>query len=84
MNSNSLYFSFALIKVVVTLVMPIRFFKLPTTVMHCFTYVLAIVLMEGTPSNTMTRSAKYVAMMKSCSTTKAVFLACKMNLKGVS
>lgn len=43
-------------------------------------YVLAQVFLEGTPSNTMTRSARYVAMMKSCSTTKAVFFACKMNL----
>mmetsp|Transcript_712 Transcript_712/g.2371 ORF Transcript_712/g.2371 Transcript_712/m.2371 type:complete len:81 (-) Transcript_712:1469-1711(-) len=28
----------------------------------------------------MTRSARYVAMMKSCSTMKAVFLAWRMNL----
>lgn len=38
-------------------------------------YVLAAVFLEGRPSNTMTLSAKYVAMMKSCSTTNAVFLA---------
>ncbi len=30
------------------------------------------------PSYTMTRSDRYVAMIKSCSTTKAVFFACKM------
>ena len=41
----------------------------------------AVVSMDGWPSNTMTRSAKYVAMIKSCSTIKPVFLACKMNLK---
>ena len=40
--------------------------------------VLAMVLMEGVPSNTITRSARYVAMMKSCSTMNAVFLACMM------
>ena len=38
-------------------------------------------LMDGTPSNTMTLSARYVAIMKSCSTTKAVFLAWRMNLE---
>lgn len=41
---------------------------------------LAIVLMDGTPSNTITLSARYVAIMKSCSTMNAVFLACKINL----
>ena len=41
---------------------------------------LAIVFTEGSPSSTTTRSARYVAMMKSCSTTNAVFFACKMNL----
>ena len=46
-----------------------------------YTYVFASVLTEGSPSNTTTRSAKYVAIMKSCSTTKAVFFACKMNLE---
>ena len=40
----------------------------------------AIVLIEGSPSNTITRSARYVAIMKSCSTTNPVFLACKINL----
>lgn len=44
-------------------------------------YVLAAVLLEGMPSNTMTLSARYVAMMKSCSTTNAVFLAWRMYLK---
>mmetsp|Transcript_83199 Transcript_83199/g.138807 ORF Transcript_83199/g.138807 Transcript_83199/m.138807 type:complete len:211 (+) Transcript_83199:194-826(+) len=39
---------------------------------------LALALTDGSPSYTITRSAKYVAMMKSCSTTKAVFLACKI------
>ena len=34
---------------------------------------------EGSPSNTITRSARYVAIIKSCSTINAVFLACKMN-----
>jgi hypothetical protein len=38
------------------------------------------VSIEGEPSNTITLSAKYVAIMKSCSTTNPVFLACKMNL----
>lgn len=42
---------------------------------------LATELTEGSPSNTITLSAKYVAMMKSCSTTKPVFFACKINLK---
>ena len=46
-----------------------------------FTYELASVDMDGSPSNTTTRSAKYVAIMKSCSTTNAVFFACKINLK---
>mmetsp|Transcript_6789 Transcript_6789/g.24138 ORF Transcript_6789/g.24138 Transcript_6789/m.24138 type:complete len:144 (+) Transcript_6789:520-951(+) len=32
----------------------------------------------GLPSYTMTRSARYVAMMKSCSTMKPVFFACRM------
>ena len=41
---------------------------------------LATVLIEGVPSNTTTLSARYVAMMKSCSTTNAVFLAWRMNL----
>jgi hypothetical protein len=35
----------------------------------------------GSPSNTTTLSARYVAIMKSCSTTNAVFLACKINLE---
>src|SRR5271154_3621525 len=39
----------------------------------------AVALTEGSPSKTITLSAKYVAMMKSCSTTKAVFLAWRMN-----
>lgn len=43
--------------------------------------MLAAVLLEGMPSNTMTLSARYVAMMKSCSTTNAVFLAWRMYLK---
>lgn len=42
---------------------------------------LAVVFTEGSPSNTITRSAKYVAIMKSCSTTKPVLLAWMMNLK---
>ena len=45
------------------------------------TSLMASVLREGWPSKTMTRSARYVAMMKSCSTTKAVFFAWRMNLK---
>lgn len=44
-------------------------------------YAFAEVLLEGMPSNTMTLSARYVAMMKSCSTTNAVFLAWRMYLK---
>ena len=43
-------------------------------------YVLATVSLEGIPSKTMTLSARYVAMMKSCSTTNAVFLAWRMYL----
>lgn len=39
---------------------------------------VAVAAMAGLPSNTITRSARYVAMMKSCSMTKAVFLACKI------
>ena len=39
---------------------------------------VAVALMAGCPSKTMTRSARYVAMMKSCSITKAVFFACRM------
>lgn len=41
----------------------------------------AVVAKDGVPENTITRSAKYVAMIKSCSTTNPVFFACKMNLK---
>lgn len=43
-------------------------------------YDPAVVLIDGSPSNTITRSAKYVAIIKSCSTTNAVFLVCKINL----
>merc|ERR1711972_407694 len=39
----------------------------------------AQVLTPGWPSKTITRSAMYVAMMKSCSTIKAVFLALRTN-----
>jgi len=46
--------------------------------------VLAVVLNDGVPSKTMTRSAKYVAMMKSCSTTKAVFFEFLIKLKKIS
>jgi hypothetical protein len=46
-----------------------------------FCGVCAVVFIEGEPSKTITRSAKYVAMMKSCSTTNPVLLACKINLK---
>lgn len=42
---------------------------------------MAVAATAGLPSKTMTRSARYVAIMKSCSITKAVFLACKMKLK---
>lgn len=42
--------------------------------------MFAEVLLEGMPSNTMTLSARYVAMMKSCSTTNAVFFAWRMYL----
>ena len=45
-------------------------------------HVLALVSMDGVPSKTTTRSARYVAIMKSCSTTNAVFFACRINLKG--
>ena len=40
-----------------------------------------MVAKDGVPENTITRSAKYVAMMKSCSTTNPVFFACNINLK---
>lgn len=43
-------------------------------------HVLAAVCLDGMPSNTMTLSARYVAMMKSCSTTNAVFLAWRIYL----
>lgn len=43
-------------------------------------HLLAVLDTEGFPSNTITRSARYVAMMKSCSTTKPVFLAWRMYL----
>ena len=39
----------------------------------------AVAFLLGSPSYTMTLSARYVAMMKSCSTIKAVFLLCMMN-----
>ena len=58
----------------------ICFQKLKKTCSH----LLALVQMEGVPSNTTTRSARYVAMMKSCSTTKAVFLACNTNLSNTA
>lgn len=35
---------------------------------------------DGVPSKTITRSARYVAIKKSCSTMNAVFFACNMNL----
>mmetsp|Transcript_18247 Transcript_18247/g.38170 ORF Transcript_18247/g.38170 Transcript_18247/m.38170 type:complete len:125 (-) Transcript_18247:156-530(-) len=38
----------------------------------------AVASMPGAPSYTITISARYVAMMKSCSTMNAVFLACRM------
>lgn len=38
---------------------------------------VAVAAMAGLPSKTMTRSAKYVAMMKSCSMINAVFFACR-------
>ena len=38
----------------------------------------ALVVTDGVPSKTMTRSAKDVAIMKSCSTMNPVFFACKM------
>ena len=41
---------------------------------------VAVAAMAGVPSKRMTRSARYVAMMKSCSMTNAVFFACKMKL----
>jgi len=44
------------------------------------TYGVAVAATAGAPSNTITRSARYVAMIKSCSMTKAVFLAWRMNL----
>jgi hypothetical protein len=47
---------------------------------HEHNYVFARQSMEGFPSYTITLSDKYVAMMKSCSTTNPVFFACRMNL----
>ena len=44
------------------------------------TYALALASTDGCPSKTMTLSARYVAMMKSCSTMNAVFFACRMYL----
>ena len=38
----------------------------------------AVALLLGSPSQIMTLSARYVAMMKSCSTMNAVFLLCMM------
>jgi hypothetical protein len=35
---------------------------------------------EGCPSYTITLSARYDAIIKSCSTTNAVFFACRINL----
>lgn len=35
---------------------------------------------DGSPSNTITLSAKYVAIMKSCSTIKALLLVFKIHL----
>lgn len=43
-------------------------------------YGVAVAEMAGLPSKTMTRSARYVAMMKSCSMTNAVFFEWRMNL----
>lgn len=45
------------------------------------THVLAVARIAGCPSKTITRSARYVLMMKSCSTMKAVFFAWRMWLK---
>ena len=44
------------------------------------THGVAVAAMAGCPSNTMTRSAKYVAMMKSCSITNAVFFTWRIKL----
>lgn len=44
-------------------------------------YVLAKAFLEGTPSNTMTLSARFSTIDMSCSTTNAVFLAWRMNLQ---
>ena len=43
--------------------------------------VVARVFLDGVPSKTITLSAKYVAIIKSCSTTNAVFLQLRMYLK---
>lgn len=43
--------------------------------------VCAVVSTDGLPSKTITRSAKYVAIMKSCSTINPVFFECKIYLK---
>lgn len=40
---------------------------------------VAVAEMAGLPSNTMTRSARYVAIMKSCSMMNAVFFAWRIN-----
>lgn len=44
------------------------------------THGVAVAEIAGWPSKTMTRSARYVAIMKSCSITNAVFFAWRMNL----
>jgi len=44
------------------------------------TYGAAVAATAGRPSNTITRSARYVAMIKSCSMTNAVFLAWRIYL----
>lgn len=47
------------------------------------TYGAAVAATAGRPSNTITRSARYVAMIKSCSMTNAVFLAWRIYLHGM-
>ena len=55
--------------------------RLLDTNLYRATYGVAVAAMAGWPSNTITRSARYVAMMKSCSMMNAVFLACNTNLR---
>ncbi|KAH3666816.1 hypothetical protein OGAPHI_003265 [Ogataea philodendri] len=57
-----------------------RFFKNRLHPVNKDSAFFAVAVFDGTPSNTITLSAMYVAMMKSCSTIKAVFLEWRINL----